>query len=169
MKWGLLMEYIGICKSPIGNLTIRADKTSVTGITVNSRFYAINENEVVRAAIDELREYFAGKRRAFDIPLNPRGTPFQLAVWEKIASVPYGGTASYAEIAALLGNSRMCRAVGGALNRNPILIMIPCHRIVGKNGKLTGFAAGLPAKEYILSLEKTNAEGTTGTPTASPR
>ena len=106
------MEYIGICKSPIGNLTIRADKTSVTGITVNSRFYAINENEVIRAAMTDAR-CFADKLAPLT-STEPAGTPFQLAVWEKIASVPYGGTASYAEIAALLGNSRMCRAVGGA-------------------------------------------------------
>jgi O-6-methylguanine DNA methyltransferase len=153
------MEYIGIYESPIGILTVRADKSSVTGIIPSDYYGKINDNGIIKAAIRELDEYFGGKRYNFDIPVNPRGTPFQLAVWEKTASIPYGKTTTYSEIAALLGDKNLSRAVGNALNRNPILILIPCHRVVGKNGKLTGFAAGLSAKECLLSLENANFKG----------
>jgi len=147
------MVYTGKYESPIGLLGIRADKVSLTEVSLNDCYGRTNENGIVRAAIRELDEYFCGKRKFFDIPLNPRGTPFQLSVWESTAQIPYGKNATYSELAATLGGENLARAVGSALKRNPILIFIPCHRIIGKNGNLTGFSAGMLAKEFLLTLE----------------
>lgn len=102
----------------------------------------------------ELREYFSGKRLWFDLPLSPHGTPFQLAVWRALREIPYGETRSYGEIAAAIGHPGAGRAVGAACGRNPLLIMVPCHRVIGKNGSLTGFACGLALKERLLRLEQ---------------
>lgn len=108
---------------------------------------------LLRAAA-ELDEYFAGRRRAFTLPLAPRGTAFQQAVWEALRSIPYGQTRTYAEIAQAVGKSRACRAVGMANHRNPIAILIPCHRVVGSDGSLTGYAAGVGIKAQLLALER---------------
>lgn len=102
----------------------------------------------------ELKEYLGGERRAFSLPLRPQGTPFQLAVWQALREIPYGDTRSYGEIAARIGNPRACRAVGMANHRNPLLIFIPCHRVIGASGQLTGFGAGISVKEKLLKLEK---------------
>lgn len=109
---------------------------------------------LLERAAKELREYFLGERLWFDLPLSPRGTPFQLAVWRALREIPYGETRSYGEIAAALGRPGAGRAVGAACGRNPLLIMIPCHRVVGKNGSLTGFTCGLALKERLLQLEE---------------
>ena len=101
----------------------------------------------------QLREYFAGERRAFDLPLSVHGTPFQTQVWDALRNIPYGETRSYQQIAQTIGNARAVRAVGMANNRNPIPILIPCHRVVGKDGALTGYAGGLERKQYLLDLE----------------
>lgn len=103
----------------------------------------------------QLQEYFAGERREFTLPLAPEGTPFQRAVWEALLTIPYGETASYGEIAKRIGSERAARAVGMANNRNPIPIIIPCHRVIGVSGALTGYAGGLLLKEKLLFLEKT--------------
>lgn len=110
---------------------------------------------LLRLARDQLREYFAGRRRDFDLPLAPRGTQFQLLVWRALRAIPYGETRSYGQIAAAAGNPRACRAVGLANNRNPIAIIVPCHRVIGADGSLTGYAAGLDIKARLLALEKT--------------
>lgn len=107
---------------------------------------------------NELKEYFAGKRYTFSVPLDMRGTPFQKEVWEVLLGIPFGETCTYGDIAKRLGNPAASRAVGGASSRNPISIIVPCHRVVGAAGKLTGFAGGLDAKTYLLSLEATNDE-----------
>ena len=107
---------------------------------------------------NELTEYFAEKRHAFSVPLDLRGTPFQKEVWEVLLGIPFGETCTYGDIAKRLGNPAASRAVGGANRRNPISIIVPCHRVVGAAGKLTGFAGGLDAKTYLLSLEATNGE-----------
>lgn len=104
-------------------------------------------------AAAELEEYFAGGRKAFAVPLSPHGTPFQLAVWQALRDIPYGQTRTYGEIAAAVGRPRAARAVGMANHDNPLLIFIPCHRVVGKNGGLTGFACGLEVKRRLLELE----------------
>jgi methylated-DNA-[protein]-cysteine S-methyltransferase len=107
----------------------------------------------VGEAIRQLRDYFAGRRTGFDLPLAPEGTPFQRAVWRQLQDIPYGGTISYGELARRLGNPKASRAVGSANGANPIPIVIPCHRVIGADGKLTGFGGGLPVKQALLALE----------------
>jgi methylated-DNA-[protein]-cysteine S-methyltransferase len=101
-----------------------------------------------------LREYFAGERKSFDLPLDMRGTPFQKNVWEALLAIPFGETRSYGQLARQLGNPQSTRAVGAANGRNPISIIVPCHRVIGASGKLTGFAGGLDVKARLLELEK---------------
>lgn len=102
----------------------------------------------------QLEEYLAGERKRFDLPLCPQGTAFQKKVWEALCTIPYGQTRSYADIAVQIGDPKACRAVGMANNRNPIAILVPCHRVIGKNGDLTGYAGGLEIKRRLLDLEK---------------
>ncbi|XCP86408.1 methylated-DNA--[protein]-cysteine S-methyltransferase [Roseburia hominis] len=108
---------------------------------------------LVTRAISQITEYLEGKRQEFTLPLAPQGTPFQQAVWRALRTIPYGETRCYSEIAQMVGNPKACRAVGMANNRNPIIILIPCHRVVGKNGSLVGYAGGLDIKEKLLELE----------------
>jgi methylated-DNA-[protein]-cysteine S-methyltransferase len=102
---------------------------------------------------EELREYFAGKRRTFTIPLAPKGTPFQLAVWNALLEIPYGDTISYSELAQRIGKPSAVRAVGAANGANPIPVIIPCHRVIGANGSLTGYGGGIERKQWLLALE----------------
>lgn len=102
----------------------------------------------------EVIEYLNGKRRAFTLPLDLKGTDFQLKVWRELLSIPYGETRTYKEIANNIGNPKACRAVGGALNKNPVLIVVPCHRVIGSNGGLVGFGGGLELKAKLLELER---------------
>lgn len=115
------------------------------------------DHPLLRAARGELDEYFAGRRTRFDLPLAPIGTPFQRAVWAAIAAVPYGATIAYRELAARAGRPRSVRAAGAATGRNPWTIVVPCHRIVGANGALTGYAGGLERKQALLALEARGA------------
>jgi len=108
---------------------------------------------VLGETIAQLRAYFAGRLRAFDVPLAPGGTPFQAAVWQALLTIPYGATRSYSEIAATVGRPDAVRAVGTANGANPIPIIIPCHRVIGSNGKLVGFGGGLDMKRQLLDLE----------------
>ncbi len=101
----------------------------------------------------QLEEYFSGKRKSFSVPLKPKGTAFQEKVWKELLKIPCGEVKTYGEIAKALGNPKSARAVGLACNKNPIIILIPCHRVVGKNGNLTGYACGLDMKKYLLSIE----------------
>lgn len=112
------------------------------------------DNEVIALAIKELDEYFAGGRKSFDIPLEPSGTPFQKEVWAELLRIPYGATVSYSAIAKAIGLPSAVRAVAAAIGANPISIMVPCHRVIGSDGSLTGYAGGLPAKARLLALEK---------------
>lgn len=105
-------------------------------------------------AEEELNEYFAGVRRSFTVPLAPKGTAFQQAVWAQLLAIPYGETRTYGQLAAALGRPMASRAVGGACHANPIGILIPCHRVVGADGTLTGYAGGLEIKRYLLELER---------------
>lgn len=109
---------------------------------------------LLKRAEEEITEYLGGSRTVFDLPLNPKGTPFMLSVWEKLKEIPYGKTASYSDIAEAIGKGKARRAVGLANNRNPLPIFIPCHRVIGKSGKLVGYGGGLPIKEFLLNLEK---------------
>lgn len=108
---------------------------------------------VLMQAIRELREYFAGDRQTFDVPLDPVGTPFQQRAWIALREIPYGATVSYGEQARRLGDAKMARAVGAANGRNPISIIVPCHRVIGSTGKLTGFGGGLGNKDWLLRHE----------------
>lgn len=116
------------------------------------------ETPLLQEAEEQLNEYFAGVRREFDLPLAPKGTPFQKAVWAEMCRIPYGETRTYGQLAAAIGRPSACRAVGGACHSNPIAILQPCHRVVGRSGHLTGYAYGVEMKQYLLELE----QGTTG-------
>ena len=113
----------------------------------------IFESEIIRKAGREVEEYLSGFRRAFDIPMNPNGTEFQLKVWEELCKVPYGTTVTYKELAVRAGRPKAARAVGMAMNRNPISIIAPCHRVIGADGSMTGFASGIDMKEKLLRME----------------
>ncbi len=117
---------------------------------------------VLGSLAKQLEEYFAGTRQVFDLPLEPAGTAFQIAVWNALRKIPYGETRSYAEQAQMIGNPAAVRAVGGANGKNPISIIIPCHRVIGKNGSLTGFGGGLPVKKFLLDHERRYATDCSG-------
>ena len=112
------------------------------------------DKDSFQETLQQLQQYFAGKRRQFDLPITPQGTTFQRLVWQELCKIPYGETASYGTIAQRIGKPKACRAVGMANSRNPIPIIIPCHRIIGKDGSLTGFGGGLPVKKQLLELER---------------
>jgi len=142
---------------PIGILGLMDDGQGLTRVFLRREGHEPDvpegETPLTLQAAEELEEYFTGKREAFTVPLSPHGTQFQLAVWEALRAIPYGQTRSYGEIAAAVGRPKAVRAVGMANHDNPLLIFTPCHRVVGKNGSLTGFACGLEAKRRLLELE----------------
>lgn len=142
--------------TPLGPMTLASDGTAVTHVLFGTHVLEgrAAPSELTNRTANELQEYLAGKRTAFDIPLAPAGTEFQRAVWKALQNIPYGQTRSYADIAAVVGNPKATRAVGSANNRNPIAVLIPCHRVVGANGKLTGYAGGLALKQRLLDLER---------------
>ena len=148
---------------PLGTLVLEGDGRALTrvrfpGEAANAGQAArIRDREPFAAAIAQLQEYFAGTRRRFDLPLAPRGTPFQLKVWRELLKIPYGSTITYAELARRAGNDKACRAVGAANGRNPLPIVVPCHRVIGADGSLTGFGGGIGAKRRLLEME--GAEG----------
>ena len=111
------------------------------------------ETPVIKEAFAQLSEYFSGKRKTFNLPLLLKGTDFQKQVWQALLKIPFGETRSYKQIAEAIGNPKAVRAVGMANNKNPLLIVVPCHRVIGANGKLVGYAVGLDKKEYLLRLE----------------
>jgi methylated-DNA-[protein]-cysteine S-methyltransferase len=121
-----------------------------------SNLYSANlkETPLIRKAAKQLNEYLAGRRKTFELPLDPEGTPFQKAVWKTLTGIPYGESRTYKDIAETVGNPKACRAVGMANNKNPIAILIPCHRVIGAGGKLVGYAGGLDIKKKLLELEK---------------
>ena len=149
-----------LCPSPIGPLTLVEEDGALAAVRFHpdlprdAASFALPSTPLLRQAAAELREYFAGQRRQFTVPLAPKGTPFQQKVWKALQEIPYGETRSYKEIAIAAGNEKACRAVGLANNRNPLPIFIPCHRVVGSDGKLVGYAGGLDVKTFLLELEK---------------
>lgn len=138
--------------SPVGPLTLSSDGAAITGLHFTDA-PAGESCPLLEEAARQLEAYFSGCRREFDLPLAPHGTPFQQAVWRALLTVPYGETATYGQIARRIGNPKACRAVGMANNRNPISILIPCHRVVGTSGALVGYGGGLSNKAYLLKLE----------------
>lgn len=142
-------------ESPIGALRITADSTAIVSINfMNPGEIIFSEtNTVIDECKKQLKEYFRGTLFAFDLPLAPEGSDFQKKVWEVLLEIPFGGTTSYEKIAVKLGDRNSVRAVGNANGKNPIPIIIPCHRVVGKNNSLTGYAGGLKRKQWLLSHE----------------
>lgn len=142
---------------PIGTLGLMDDGQGLSRVYLRQEGvrYGFPEGEtpLTGQAAEELNEYFCGKRSAFTVSLSPHGTEFQLAVWRALRNIPYGQTRTYGEIAAAVGRPKAARAVGMANHDNPLLIFTPCHRVVGKNGSLTGFACGLEVKRRLLELE----------------
>ncbi len=143
--------------STMGKVLITADREAVTGIRFADEADTLPGgagNALTQMAAEQLAEYFAGKRTSFTVPLRPQGSDFQRLVWSALADIPYGQSRSYKQVAGLIGRPSASRAIGMANNKNPILIMIPCHRVVGSDGSLTGYAAGLPIKQKLLELEQ---------------
>ena len=132
----------------------KADLGKVIPDKVNLQQEEVGETPLLKKAADQLTEYLDGTRREFDLPLAIEGTEFQTSVWKALLAIPYGETRSYGDIAQFIGNSKACRAVGMANNRNRIAIIVPCHRVIGTNGKLVGYGGGLELKERLLALEK---------------
>ena len=153
--------------SPVGTLTLAASDAGLHVIEFPANRHPVRrdaawregEHPLLRQAQAQLDEYFAGTRQAFDLPLAPRGTPFQREVWFALAAIPYGETASYAQLAVRVARPSATRAVGAANGRNPLPIVLPCHRVIGANGSLTGFGGGLPVKQYLLAMERRVAQG----------
>lgn len=155
-------HYFTTMPSPVGELTLVASDHGLRAILwpdddgrvpLPEQLEEKPDLAVLVAARQQLAEYFSGDRTEFDLPLDVRGTEFQRAAWQALAEIPYGSTASYAEQAARIGRPTAVRAVGAANGRNPLSIVLPCHRVVGSNGSLTGFAAGIDSKRMLLQME----------------
>ncbi|RKR75991.1 methylated-DNA--[protein]-cysteine S-methyltransferase [Frondihabitans australicus] len=155
-----------VIDSPLGELTLVADDAGALRAlymvehrhapdvsTFGERLAGDDADEVFGEVTRQLGEYFAGERTTFDLPTAPAGTPFQLAVWEQLRAIPYGETRTYGELAVALGNPKAVRAVGLANGRNPLSIIVPCHRVIGASGAMTGFGGGIERKEWLLGHE----------------
>jgi methylated-DNA-[protein]-cysteine S-methyltransferase len=154
------MEYTLYIPSPAGTVEIKADDRYVTSIRlIRSADGTATENDIdrlpphVRQCVAELQEYFAGTRTRFTVPVKQSGTDFQQKVWRQLLEIPYGTTVSYGEIARRLGSVKLSRAVGGANHRNRLWIVVPCHRVIGADGSLTGYGGGIDCKQWLLQHE----------------
>ena len=148
-------KFIKYLDSPIGLIEIVGNEFAVTELNFldEKRKSDFSSNQIVDAAARQVREYLAGDRKEFSVPLDMGGTEFQKKVWQALLTIGYGQTVSYRYIAVAVGNSKAVRAVGAANGRNPVSIIVPCHRIIGSNGALTGYASGIWRKEWLLRLE----------------
>ena len=151
-------------QSPIGFLTICEQDNQLTRLYLDNQDRGILQSrnfeyhsDFLHEVYHQLNEYFAGKRKIFDLPVDSKGTAFQKAVWRELHKIPYGETRSYEDIAVAIGNKKAVRAIGQANGRNPIMIVVPCHRVIRKNGDISGFACGVEAKRYLLNLERENS------------
>ena len=144
-------------QSPIGLLTIEETDGAITALRFGGETVSPPPTPLLQRAAQQLTEYFAARRRRFDLPLRPQGTAFQQAAWSALCDIPYGQTRTYAQQAAAIGRPKACRAVGMANHRNPLPLFIPCHRVIGAGGKLTGYAGGLAVKRFLLELEQAPA------------
>lgn len=161
--------YRSTLPTPLGELAIFANKHALYRVefidSLNEQDLTENsptENQLTLRAKNQLLQYFAGEITMFDLPLAPQGTPFRQQTWQALQQIPYGETRCYSEQAELMNNKKAVRAVGAANGANPIAIIIPCHRVIGKNGSLTGYAGGLHRKEWLLNFEQLNCEQTRG-------
>ncbi|MGD9897772.1 MAG: methylated-DNA--[protein]-cysteine S-methyltransferase [Calditrichaceae bacterium] len=149
--------YSAYYQSEIGILKITASEDALVSldfVNATTKPEPAKSNRIIEKTIDQLNQYFSGMRHDFDLDLDPRGTPFQKRVWEKLSEIPYGKTVSYSDIALRLGDKGAVRAVGLANKKNPIAIIIPCHRVIGTDGRLIGYAGGIHRKEWLLRHEK---------------
>lgn len=154
-----------ICETEIGKLLIECSAVGITAIKMMKEDLRVEavENELLDRAAEQLEAYFAGARKQFDFPLDLRvGTAFQQKVWQALRTIPYGKTISYLQLAQGLGDRKAVRAVGTANGRNPIMIVVPCHRVIGADGSLTGYASGVDIKEKLLRLENPKTFGLQG-------
>ncbi len=152
-----MTTFMTIVESPVGPLLLTSDGTALTRLlfaTEPDPSWSVDECPVLVRAAQQLAEYFRGERTDFDLPLDPAGTPFQLTVWMALRDIPYAGTINYGQLATQVGNPRASRAVGLANGRNPISIVVPCHRVIGADGSLTGYGGGLDRKRTLLDLER---------------
>ncbi|GAC19150.1 methylated-DNA--[protein]-cysteine S-methyltransferase [Paraglaciecola arctica] len=148
-------DFVEYLDSKFGTLEVSADQVGITAIRfVDDQVKLPNKSVFTQQAVAQLDEYFAGKRTHFNLSLNPKGTDFQHQVWRQLVTIGYGKTCSYAAIAKAINNPKAVRAVGAANGRNPLTIVVPCHRVIGSNGKLTGYAWGTSIKAGLLELEK---------------
>ena len=148
-----------VYESPVGQLTLVSNGEALVELNFENGRYAksaqpVGDDKVLKQARRELDAYFAGKLKSFTVPVAPQGTEFQRKAWEALQKIPYGATRSYAQQAAAVGNPNAVRAVGSANGRNPVAIIIPCHRVIGSNGSLTGFGGGMACKKQLLDLEQ---------------
>ena len=149
------MEKYSYCfESPIGSLYIAESEGAITDIGFHPILAENRQTPLLLLAEEMLREYFDGKRRDFDIPISLEGTEFQMKAWGALRNIPYGQTRTYKEQAEAVGNAKASRAVGAANGKNPVSIIIPCHRVIGTAGKLVGYGGGLERKKYLLDLER---------------
>lgn len=152
------MNNIFFYETEIGIIGIRENGKAITNIYFSKIENGDNmeETNLIKDTFIQIKEYIKGKRIKFDLPLEPQGTEFQKKVWQELLKIPYGQTRAYKDIAVAVGNEKASRAIGMANNKNPIPIIIPCHRVIGSNGKLVGYAGGLNIKEKLLNIEKTD-------------
>ncbi|MCW8831983.1 MAG: methylated-DNA--[protein]-cysteine S-methyltransferase [Colwellia sp.] len=154
--------FVSLLSTPLGELGVFADSKAIFRIEFTNMLRdeaLINhsnkkENDLTQRAKQQLEQYFAGERTVFDLPLAPQGTPFRQQTWQALQKIPFGETRYYAQQAELMNNKKAVRAVGAANGANPIAIVIPCHRVIGKNGSLTGYAGGLDRKAWLLNFEQ---------------
>lgn len=155
------MKKIQYINSPVGKIGIIEEEKNIVRVEIldnehNEEEIKEEETEILKEAKKQLTEYFLKKRTKFDLPLNPKGTDFMKKVWKALIEIPYGEVRTYKEIATKIGSSKASRAVGMANHKNPIPIIIPCHRVIGTNSKLVGYALGIDIKDYLLNLERWN-------------
>jgi methylated-DNA-[protein]-cysteine S-methyltransferase len=155
------MDNAYIYDTAIGRILIADNSEAITRICfenqINESDYLIIKTELQKEAISQICEYLRGKRKTFDVKTYLKGTDYQMRVWNALLKIPYGKTASYKDIAKIMGNENAARAVGCANNKNPLPIIIPCHRVIGSDGRLTGFGGGIEIKEFLLNLERQNS------------
>ena len=147
------MIFKGYYDSPVGVLEITADETALTGLSIIAEKGFPQENKVIKETVRQLKEYFAGKREVFDLPLSFDTTPFRKRVYEALLKVPYGSTVSYKDLTIMAGNRRGYQATGQAMHFNPIMIVVPCHRVINNDGSIGGYGSHIEVKKYLLRME----------------